>query len=132
MLNCAGSYKLCKKVRTKAGCADIYIKKKPSIQEKIGRIIIENRLYQGVASIIANEWKIKIIMKGIQQMKSVVMIRNIFLFIRRLLFKIFLLVFDFMSLLDDLLDMRQMEIYESEMKRKQAKFMARMLQTKFL
>ena len=124
--NCA------KKCEQRAGCADIYIKKKPSIQEKIGRIIIENRLYQGVASIIANEWKIKIIMKGIQQMKSVVMIRNIFLFIRRLLFKIFLLVFDFMSLLDDLLDMKQMEIYESEMKRKQAKFMARMLQTKFL
>ena len=89
--------------------------------ELIGRIIIEKRLYQGVASRIANEWKIQTIMKGIQQIKSVVMIRNIFLFIRRFLFKISLLIFDFMRLFDDLRDMMPMEIYEREMKKKASK-----------
>ena len=51
------------------------------ITELIGRIIIENKLYQGVASSTSRECKTQITMKGIQQRKSVVIMMVIFKFI---------------------------------------------------
>ena len=47
------------------------------ITEFIGRITIENMLYQGVASITSKEWRMHIKMKGTQHRKSVVMMMAI-------------------------------------------------------
>ena len=61
------------------------------IMEFIGRIIIENSAYQGVASITPAVCRLHIITNGIQQQKSVAMIRETCLF--RSFFLVFLLLF---------------------------------------
>ena len=50
--------------------------------EFIGKITMENMLYQGVALITSKEWRTHTTMNGIQQKKSVVMMMAILRFMR--------------------------------------------------
>jgi Ca2+/Na+ antiporter len=96
--------------------------------EFMGRMIIENTLYQGLASMIFRECRIQMIMKGIQQRKSVAIMMLIFLFI--LLF--LLVACDWSKLLEDLEETKAIRMYDTDMKRKHRKFIVKMVQTKYL
>jgi hypothetical protein len=91
-------------------------------------MIIENKLYQGVALRISKVCRIQMIMKGIQQRKSVTIMMVIFLFI----FLFLLAASDWDKLLEDSDETIPMIMYDTDMKRKHRKFSAKTVQTKYL